>query len=216
MNNYQIENFKSIKKNDSYGLKGSVGKSFSERSFGGKMSNRKFTKNNVMQHKPTRPENITNKIKKNVIPPLFPLSLDSLPSSSKTYRTGFVNTKNYIKQPELISDYYEPAQQLEDINFKSGIHINNIINDKNIQDTSIGNRNNDGWDNNYNNGWNNNGWNWLNGPYNPFSYFNPYASYMMPQDSINNTETIQQQHPSYNNTFIIVIIILLLIIIFKK
>ncbi len=219
--NYEIETFKAIKKNKSdknntYGLKGSVGKSYFDRSFGGGMSNRKYTKDNVKKHKPAKTQNITSNINKSVTPPLFPVSL---PSSSSTYRTGYVNTKNYIDQPKNIGKYYEPSQELNDINLNKGegIHINNIVNDKNINDNAnVNGGGNNGWNNN--DGWNNNGWNWLNGAYNPFSYFNPYAPYFYPYDGINGTETvINDDSPKYNNSlFIAVIVILLLILIFKK
>jgi hypothetical protein len=192
---------KKIKQNNTYGKKGSVGKTFSERSFGGNMSNRKYTKENVKKHKLVQNNTppITNKIKKDVIPPLYPTNVDNLPSSSKTYRTGYLNTKNYIEQPKELDKYYEPSQQLDNINLKQpSINIKNIVNDKNVntQDTAVGNGNGNGYGYDYGYGNYNNGWNWLyGGYYNPFLAFNPYAPYSYFSPLIDNDDNT----PDYSN-----------------
>ncbi len=91
MENY--ETFKSIntRSNNHYGGKntGNTGKNFSNRSFGGSMSNRKYTKDQVKPHKLTKATSqITSNVKGDATPPLYPISNAS---SRPDYRTGYLN-----------------------------------------------------------------------------------------------------------------------------
>jgi len=186
---YQIETFqtvehfkknksdKKIKKNIKYGTSGNTGKNFSNRSFGGAMSNRKYTKKQVKPHKLLPHDQRTGVISnikpdnKKLVPPLYPVTLGSIGENN---RSGFINPHDttIIPDPNNINKYMYPSQELIDVNMESvpDDKKNNykiIIKNKNIMP-----------DNNNNNG---NGWNDYDGTYNGGYYganawftYNPY------------------------------------------
>lgn len=187
------------KKNKYYGVKnsGDTGKNFYNRSFGGAMSNRKYTKEQVKPHKL---DNKTPTIKnqtENVIPPLYPVTLSS---SSDYYRTGYVNNKDTIDAPNDITKYYYPSQELKDINVDTqpkSITITNVNNNRDTNDNANSNTNANGGSGDYggwNNGWWNNnypnGYNWF---YNTLLYpwnIPPYPYYGYPPNDDNNKTII--------------------------
>ena len=116
------ETFKKTKdnKNDKYGVKnsGNTGKNFYNRSFGGGMSNRKYTKEQVKPHKLKKSIGVISSDIKNktIIPPLYPVSNAS---SQKGYRTGYLNNDlNDIPRTSDLTTYYQPMQNLEDVKLK--------------------------------------------------------------------------------------------------
>ena len=243
------ESFKSIKsqQNNKYGGKNTcnIGKNYSNRSFGGGMSNRKYTKEQVKPHKLTKSTSkITNNIKSDATPPVYPISNAS---SRKDYRTGYLN-EDLSNPPKKYDKYYKPSQNIKldkkQKKDKSKIQDKdiqkiNIIN-KNINDNSslekIGSNGNyndyndfNGINNGYNWYWNTYGYpNW----YNPY-YFGSYLPWMPPyqddniiiMDNENSQEDIQLNNfkRQYEREkmhgyfiFIIVVLILFLILILKK
>lgn len=121
--------------NTYYGLKGSgnIGKVYRNRSFGGNMSNRKYTKQQVMPHK-LQKKNIRegetsiylNKEKpQRYMPPLIPRFLGS--TENPNYRSGYMTDLNYQKTPNNnnYTQYFFPMQELQKINYK--IEKNNDI-----------------------------------------------------------------------------------------
>ncbi len=115
------------KPNTHYGMDGSgdVGKVFRNRSFGGAMSNRKFTKQQVIPHKlqPKHIRNGTTTIEldynnpRRYIPPLIPRILGS--TENPEYRSGFMTNKNFVELPENnnYTQYFFPMQQLQKTHF---------------------------------------------------------------------------------------------------
>lgn len=227
---------KDVKKNDKYGVKhsGNTGKNFYNRSFGGAMSNRKYTKEQVKPHKLKKSiGTVSPNVKdKKIIPPLYPVS-DA--SSQKGYRTGYLsNDKHKMKKPSELTKYYQPMQNMDKDNSSNAnnIKITNINNDKNVQDG--GNNNSNNGYNGYNDGYNgiNNGYNWYYGGYGTPNWYNPYyyGSYLpwMPpyQDEqqpviINNIPSEENKKmpypmPHYGMTCLIIIIIVLIILLFIK
>ena len=200
---YQIETFKKIKGNKKYGTSGNTGKNYSNRSFGGGMSNRKYTKKQVKKHKLLPNEMRTGEISniksdnKHLVPPLYPTTLGSLGSNN---RSGYINPSDttIIPNPNNINKYIYPSQELENVkmesngnsneysitndpnkNYKVYIENNNINNDKNINDNSS----NDGtrW-NDYNNTYN-------GGYYGQYPWF-LYNPYLYGQDQYDNKKNI--------------------------
>ena len=115
------------KPNTYYGMDGAgdVGKVFRNRSFGGAMSNRKITKQQVIQHK-LQPKNIRNGVTtikldntnpKRYIPPLIPRILGSI--ENPEYRSGYMTNKNFVELPKNnnYTQYFFPMQQLQKTHF---------------------------------------------------------------------------------------------------
>ena len=217
---YQIETFKKIKTekkikgNKKHGTSGNTGKNYANRSFGGAMSNRKYTKKQVKKHKLLPNEMRTGEISnikpdnKQLVPPLYPTTLGSIGSNN---RSGYINPSDttIIPNPNNINKYIYPSQELENVQMESEIGSNNITstndpnknykiyientninNDKNINDNinpiDNNNKHGDRWsDNTYNGGY--------YGPYSWFSY-NPYLfgqdPYMYRQDQYDNKKNI--------------------------
>jgi hypothetical protein len=196
---YQIETFKKIKpekkikKNIKYGTSGNTGKNYTNRSFGGAMSNRKYTKKQVKSHK-LLPNNIrTSEISnikssdKILVPPLYPTTLGSVGPNN---RSGYLNPNSTTKipDPNNINKYIYPAQELTDINMDNGTSLldknykiyitnSNNNNDKNINDNIESNTSNRGYGNRWNDydGSYNGGYNWGGGfGLNPWLSYNPY------------------------------------------
>ena len=180
----QVENFKKIKpekkikKNIKYGTSGNTGKNYSTRSFGGGMSNRKYTKKQVKPHKLLPNNQRTGEIsnikpnRKQLVPPLYPTTLGSLGENN---RSGYINPHNttIIPDPNNINKYIYPSQELINVNMESepDNKKNNykiIIKNKNIIPDNNNNTNGNIWndyDGTYNGGY--------YGPNTWFTY-NPY------------------------------------------
>lgn len=239
------ESFKSINthSNNKYGGKntGNTGKNFYNRSFGGGMSNRKYTKDQVKPHKLTKATSqIIPNVKGDATPPLYPISNAS---SRPDYRTGYLN-EDLKNPPKKYDKYYQPSQNIkrDRKQKKDRIHKDrdfkkiNIINQNNNDNSSLDrNGTGGGYYNDYNGI--NNGYNWYWNTYgypnwyNPY-YFGSYLPWMDPYQSEENVIVIENEKPpidtqlsdfkqQYQNEkmhsyFIIAIIVLILFLILRK
>jgi len=114
--------------NTYYGLRGSgdVGEIYSNRSFGGDMSNRKFTRQQVMSHKLQPSEiregevsiNLNNNKPESYMTPLIPRILGS--TENPEYRSGYMSNLDYVEIPENnnYTQYFFPMQELQKMKFK--------------------------------------------------------------------------------------------------
>ena len=154
---YQIETFKKIKsekkiratkkpkRNTTYGTSGNTGKNYTNRSFGGGMSNRKYTTSQVEKHKLLKNKERTGEVSnikpdnKILVPPLYPLTLGS---TDENNRSGYINPHNTtnIPNPNNINKYIYPSQELENINMVKKIEKPKkySINIKNINNNDMG------------------------------------------------------------------------------
>jgi len=128
--------------NTYYGPKssGDIGEVFRNRSFGGSMSNRKFTRQQVMPHKLQPKEiregevsiNLNDNKPERYMTPLIPKILGS--TENPEYRSGFMSNLDYVEIPENnnYTQYFFPMQELQKMKFKNDDNENN--NNKNYQD----------------------------------------------------------------------------------
>jgi hypothetical protein len=183
---YQIETFKKIKpekkikKNIKYGTSGNTGKNYTNRSFGGGMSNRKYTKKQVKKHEllpnELRTGEVSNikPVNKELVPPLYPTTLGS---TGPNNRSGYINPNNTttIPNPNNINKYIYPAQELVNVEMESDKNNYKIyIKNKNIMPDNNSNDNNS--NNGYSNRWNDYDGTYNGGYYGPNAWFtyNPY------------------------------------------
>lgn len=199
---YQIETFKKIKpekkikKNNIYGTSGNIGKNYSTRSFGGGMSNRKYTKKQVKKHKLLPNNERTGEVsnikpdKKKLVPPLYPTTLGS---TGPNNRSGYINPNSTttVPNPNNIDKYIYPSQELENVNME-------VVDDPNKYSISIKNVNNNDINSLDGNGYGGyNGSRWAdytyNGGYygpNPWFSYNPYLYGPNPFDDNNKNNII--------------------------
>ena len=129
--------------NTYYGPRGSgdVGEVYRNRSFGGAMSNRKFTRQQVIPHKLQPKEiregevsiNLNDNKPERYMSPLIPRILGS--TENPEYRSGYMSNLDYVEIPENnnYTQYFFPMQELQKMKFKDEDNINNN-NNKNYQE----------------------------------------------------------------------------------